>query len=161
YLTLTPSPRKSPSPGKNSWSGALPVWLQPTLAPWPTLPLPSGQTAAMSSAWWWELTNGPSRQEVTSPAATAVLGPRMVLVTLACRSAWECSVSTARSTTASVATRLPHCSSDRVTQAPDSTRAGSSGSPSRVLSATAVAPSTRAFGPTYVLRTSGVLRTTA
>src|SRR5260221_160136 len=55
------------------------------------LPLPSDHKAAMSKDWWWALTNGPTSEAVTSPAATPELQPMMLPVTLAWRSACACS----------------------------------------------------------------------
>ena len=33
YLMLQPRPKNTPSPGRHSWSGSLPVWLLPMFAP--------------------------------------------------------------------------------------------------------------------------------
>ena len=116
---MTPRPKKQPSPGRSSWSGALPVWFEPTLAPWATLPLPSGQKAAIKRAWWWKLTNGPTRLAVTSPSETCVFGPIRLRDSFACRPAWACSVNTQWSTIASVSIRLPHSPSEPVRHAPE------------------------------------------
>src|SRR5262245_39755888 len=147
-LTFTPSPKNNPSPAQSSWSGARDVWLEPTFAPYPTLPRPAGQSVEINSDWWWQPTNGPSRHELTSPAATSVFGPITLSFTFPCRSTRACSTSTDCSTTAMPVTRQPHCTSASVMSAPDSTTTGSSGVLKSVLRQMAVAPSICAPGPT-------------
>src|SRR5205814_6965523 len=107
-LTLTPRPRNSPSPARNSWSGARDVWFDPTFAPYPTFPRPPGQRVEIKSDWWWQPTNGPSTHALTSPAATSVFGPITLFCTFPCRSTRADSTRTDRSTTAIEVARVPH-----------------------------------------------------
>ena len=131
-LMQVPSPKNTPSPGRSSWSGALPVWLLPTFAPYPTLPFPAGHMAAIRSAWWWKPTNGPIKLADTSPSATPELGPIIEHKTLPCFSAWLCSHMTDPSTMASWSTCAPHCNSESRTTDPPPMQVRSSAADSTV-----------------------------